>query len=931
MVARASVTRELGSPAALLDLSARNSRRSSSRASQRTAPVPELSASNLTQSSYSLPPTPLTSSFDELLPSAKRRRTQRAIYSEDKTLPSKGVLESPTLRAFSEPFRTPKSRNSSKIVHNQKSAQPNTESEVNDAPSDEATAPSPTPNPATTSEQQQTIEETITPKKPPPRLTAITVKPEPDTKDTSTDSPTTMGSALSHNRKTRKSMSTRLDSAATQANGITPSKPSVSRTSTPQTSRRDRSSRLAANTGANITKPSPTIKAQSTPTAADAPQAIKTGTRATKSATPAKQPQSATPNTSTRSRRERKSTRANGQTPSLNHEAENVVSTVSPNKNNGHRRSQPSNRPSNTVTLNIGRKSLESIIAQQNSHNHETQNDIGETSHHVDDDDYHFEYDSEMYKNNFGLDGHIDAPSSPTSLSTTTSNAARASGRARKPTVRALESFESEQRYRRPRAASAKPPSTTEGTNNVKTRSKQKPAPQEPISTSTPDHQPDIKVLAKLIYELAAAAVAPDFVPAPEVQTWVKELQHKVDEQRNKKEVGPPEPTAEEAEGGEESRPTPSKPFLDNVQASDPRTDVDGWMHTGQVNPHGEEYVIVPPEYEWYRPNNTYGDKDLPLPPVRLRSMAQAEKDRVYGYPPRIGDRNLPADDQGFFLLENVPEEKAKLTVKEAARARGIYITKFMPLEEIEGLINLHENGQPAVSENLPAENTKEPSRKRRRTETTSATKLESADTQKPKRRRQETDTASPPEPSAPEPAAADPSSPEKRSLKIILTFENKRFLLEEAIANDSSTDQSKKRPHSDIEEDNTHSHDTRSPKMQRTSATTDNNTAESAQTPSTPAKATADKAEQPNATHDTPDSADQYTETTPGGRPRRRATNALMAGFQRHAEDRARRSERARLGHARKRGTPLKNVIGVHGDTVDSPIRPSMNPMNLD
>ncbi|KAL4770393.1 hypothetical protein BDW60DRAFT_192502 [Aspergillus nidulans var. acristatus] len=55
------------------------------------------------------------------------------------------------------------------------------------------------------------------------------------------------------------------------------------------------------------------------------------------------------------------------------------------------------------------------------------------------------------------------------------------------------------------------------------------------------------------------------------------------------------------------------------------------------------------------------------------------------------------------------------------------------------------------------------------------------------------------------------------------------------------------------------------------------------------------------------------------------------MANFQRHAEARALRSERAKMGHAKRKGTPLKTVTGVHGDTVESPIRPAANPIKAD
>ncbi|KAI9369809.1 hypothetical protein BJX61DRAFT_125801 [Aspergillus egyptiacus] len=969
MVGRASVTRELGSPAALLDRSARNSRRSSSRASQRTAPVPELNTPNLTKSSISLPPTPVTSVFDEILPSAKRRRTQRALNSEDK---SKSVAESPTHRALSEPFQTPNSHRSVQAQDKKPSHFSSRNSEVNDAsdepvtasehpqntrppklseiiqnsntdtsltrrsrksnvagaPDEPETASTPRPNSGPSLSDQQSRDQGTA------SFVEYTDAKETPAKDASTDSPATMGAAQSQTRKTRKSMFTRLDGSASQENGTTPSKTaSSSNTSTPQSSRRDRKSRLPARALAKLAKPHHT---ESTPP----PKSAKPQENGVANTTPAKQPQSATPTASNRSRRERRSTRANDQTPSLGKEAEDAASPAKHNNDNESRQSQRSTRPSNTVTLNIGRKPLESILAErtEQSSNNEVTTSLDETPGHDDSGNYHFEYDSEMYRNNFGLDGHMDAPTSPTSLSTTTSTAARMSGRARKPTIRALESFESEQRFRRPRAASAKPSTTaasTADTTRAKPRSKAKQ--QQSTATTTPDSHPDVQTIAKVLYELAAAAVAPDFVPAPEIDTWLKELKQRVEDQQKQKEAEVSQPVEEATQGEVESTPAPNAPFSDNVESGTMYCDEDGWWQTGQENKHGEALLIVPETFEWFRPNNTYGDKDLPIPPIRVRSLEQAEKDRIFRYPPLIGERNLPADDHGVFLLENVPEERAKMKLKEEARKRGFRLNRFMPLAEMENALRLHDEGLPApVPEDVLVEKAKEPSRKRRRAETSAAKPSDSAEFQKPKRRRQEPEPATTPSGSvsasapAPETSLSGPSSPqEKKSLIVKFRFSPKNRVRLQQILAGSKAEKSKKRPRSDIDDkETTHSHDTRSPKLQKTSASNDATTTQAASVPCTPSKAAEDKAED-DTPQNTPDSA-EFPETTPGGRPRRRATEQLMAGFKRHAEDRALRSERARLGHARRKGTPLKTVTAASGDT-DTPSRPSQNRMNLD
>ncbi|KAL4813648.1 hypothetical protein BDW67DRAFT_177776 [Aspergillus spinulosporus] len=745
---------------------------------------------------------------------------------------------------------------------------------------------------------------------------------------------------MSQSRKTRKPLLTQNDGSADQENAATPSKTSTSRAASPQSSRRDRKSKLATNTAAKI-KPSPAAKTQSTPTSAAKDKPVVNGT--VRVATPAKQPEAATPGTSTRPRRrDRKSTRANGQTPDSKRETTASTSTKSQNKDVERTQSQSPNKSNNTVTLTVGRKPLESLLAQQTPNGDSSNNG---TPADIENGDYHFEYDTDMYRNNYGLDGHMDVPTSPTSLSTTTSNAARTSGRTRKPTIRALESFESERRHRRPRASSVK--ATAEPTDAASnSNSTQKPTQESSPSKCTSAHRPDIMSIAKLIYKLAAEALAPDFVPAPEADTWISELQQKVDKEqerekeqeqearsktKHQKETGSDKEkeaeqemvtssAEEELESGRESTPPSSKPYLDNVQVSTPWTDEDGWLYTGQVNKYEEEYVIIPPKFEWYRPNNTYGDDRLPLPPVRLRSLVQAEKDRAMGYPPLIGDRNIPIT-QEYFLYENVPEEKAKLKIKEAARERGIYVSRFMTPEEIQTMIDNYDSGKPPVPLDPPVPpavgesvKTKEPTRKRRRTEIASTpSKPSEVDTPRPKRRRQDTDNT----------ALSDHSAgddQEKLSLKVKLVFENKQLLRKHVAATEAKTaEQSRKRPHSEIEDI---AKDTQSPTVQKQRASAP------VSAPTTPAKGTG----QPNSAQVTPGSTEQTpAETTPGGRPRRRAADALMANFQRHAEARALRSERAKMGHAKRKGTPLKTVTGVHGDTVDSPIRPAANPIKAD
>lgn len=60
-----------------------NSRRSSSHHSRKSTKEPESTKIKMAQTSYSLPPTPIASSFEESAPSTKRRKSQRPLDLKD--------------------------------------------------------------------------------------------------------------------------------------------------------------------------------------------------------------------------------------------------------------------------------------------------------------------------------------------------------------------------------------------------------------------------------------------------------------------------------------------------------------------------------------------------------------------------------------------------------------------------------------------------------------------------------------------------------------------------------------------------------------------------------------------------------------------------------------------------------------------------------
>ncbi|KAE8380946.1 hypothetical protein BDV26DRAFT_110178 [Aspergillus bertholletiae] len=893
MAGRSSVTRGEASPApSILDSTPR---RSSSRASRKATRELELSTSHPSRLAYSLPPTPITSSFEEALSSTQRAKRHRSVNYYEKTPQSKGA-ETPNQKntSFSAQPSGSVSRKSSRSRRSENTD--NDTAKERDSTGDQVVTPSTsTSNPKRKSQIEQSTLHTYLQKKPQDRRRTLTTQPEapdksspkPDPKPDATS--TAMGAAVSSGRQTRKSVPDKLNGAES-VDKTTPKSKLVTRLSTP-VSRKDRKSTSAVQIE-QVPKSTPQIKPESTPTANSTSKAAKSPANGNADpATPDERTPVSTPNsTTTRSRRRdrksaRKSTAGRSQLANESSEADTAVNTdaedrkpvIQGSDKGSSEPQQASKRPSNTVTLSLGRKSLESFVQktlEPAACGNEIADSVEGTPVHVYDDSYHFDYDADMYRNNFGLDGQIDTPASPTSFSTTTSTGARVSGRTRKPTIRALESLESERRFRRPRAQTpGKADSSAAGRQSDNAPSGSKIAQQSKTAlaeaTQVPSATPplDVDAFARRIFELAAAAVSDDFVPAPEADTWLEELQK---EYRGK---GSTEVTAVAAVVEGES----------------------------QINEFGEEYVVFGPDFEWYRPNNTYGDKQLPEPPVRLRSLEQSEKDRIFGFPPRIGERNLPRATNFPFMMEDVYHERVKIKAREEARHRGIAVDRSMSVSQIEALIDRHsKSGSSSQSSETPAPakgskpDRPTGSRKRRRTEpaipseAASTNESTTESTQKPKRRRK--NTVGPP---APTPAAPEPSSEKPKTLKLKLIFSKRELPATPSTSTTTNTSaKSKKRPRSEIETDGDNAAGNgpaKSPKITPSHPTTTPRRLLTLSTPKQGQKEKSDAA--PTSTPEVPPSADQSSLTTPGGRPRRRAAAALMAEFQNHKEERARRA----------------------------------------
>ncbi|KAJ5201943.1 uncharacterized protein N7498_006606 [Penicillium cinerascens] len=118
------------------------------------------------------------------------------------------------------------------------------------------------------------------------------------------------------------------------------------------------------------------------------------------------------------------------------------------------------------------------------------------------------------------------------------------------------------------------------------------------------------------------------------------------------------------------AKPAPAKITMKFKKSTPPSIDTDGWVKTGRVNDSGEEIILTPTDHSPYRSPHTYGDDALPYPPVRSRSDQQVEDDTALGFPPLMGDRNIPFDGEAQFKQEDVAEEKARVKTSSKAATK---------------------------------------------------------------------------------------------------------------------------------------------------------------------------------------------------------------------------------------------------------------------
>jgi hypothetical protein len=351
----------------------------------------------------------------------------------------------------------------------------------------------------------------------------------------------------------------------------------------------------------------------------------------------------------------------------------------------------------------------------------------------------------------------------------------RNSSRVRKPTIRALESLESAKKKPRKNAKAAAPiaekpaplPNPTK-TNVLKKSAKKTRTSKRMANSKTQSNMVligsdfDFKAAGKRLFELTIEALNPEFVLPinVDVEAFIKERRDEYYQISHDEKYGTTasaddisssktaDETVQEAIAPETSAvstsatPIPAATSTENSgimgfeKQSDTRISSDGWIETGYINDKAEEVSLIPDDYHLYRSIHTYGDENLPYPPVRARADQQGENDSARGYPPLIGSRNLPVGSQSPFQSENVDEEKAKVLLR--------------PQEA------------PSLA---PAPTTRKPrtTRKRRQTAAADTAGLDGEDDgeRKSKRRRRQTEPG-PVAATAPVPAASSPKSATK-------------------------------------------------------------------------------------------------------------------------------------------------------------------------
>ncbi|KAJ5960217.1 uncharacterized protein N7479_007367 [Penicillium vulpinum] len=280
----------------------------------------------------------------------------------------------------------------------------------------------------------------------------------------------------------------------------------------------------------------------------------------------------------------------------------------------------------------------------------------------------------DQYMGNFESEGTDDGPSSPTSASDM-----RNSSRVRKPTMRAIESFESCKKKPRRKNMTMSTPTvetpplaaTKVVKNNVSKKPMNKTRKSKRMSNLNMRKNAiligfdiDAKVAGKKLEYFRRQDEEKYGVDMPTTKTTSpSDIDVDVDmitQDLPAPVIAPSPPTPPTAV-------TNGSSILSYKKQSDTKVSSDGWVQTGYVNSSGEEVSLIPEKYHPYYPAHTYGYEGLPFPPVRARTSQQAETDFSHSFAPLMGDRNLPSEATAPFVTENVEEEKARALARAPA------------------------------------------------------------------------------------------------------------------------------------------------------------------------------------------------------------------------------------------------------------------------
>lgn len=274
------------------------------------------------------------------------------------------------------------------------------------------------------------------------------------------------------------------------------------------------------------------------------------------------------------------------------------------------------------------------------------------------------------------MGSHDDmAPASPSAAS---SKGTRASARLRKPTSRAIEALALKKKPRKRTTPASAKNETTEPEAQVPTKTTPKSGKgkgkklMKQKKSSLWSIDLDTETAGRKLYEITLVALGADFELPSDPEWFIANARFEYFQAKEGLQ------RAREVSAGDENQPnlydseTDTGSIRQYKQQSTPQIDEDGWARVGRINEHGEEIIFPPGDHSPYWPPRTYNDDTLPYPPVRSRSEKQTQNDNSFGFPPLMGDRNIPFDAHSHFVPEDVTEELARAQARGEARQKAL-------------------------------------------------------------------------------------------------------------------------------------------------------------------------------------------------------------------------------------------------------------------